>query len=155
MEPTYFTYLINCTQYLPIIDKTNPVAINDTKLCCSSDFSDPETPHLAPEQHHLDTKPPTQISASALGVPSPYFPFGWWLYIAVSGRSLARQGFPCHATLSKHSPIKPVMLLPFMTVFLCSTLTSPNLPELSESRLFFNCICAILFRRNVFPKSYQ
>lgn len=75
------------------------------KLCCLSEFSDLETPHLLAEQHHLDMEAPSLIFRSPLWVSLPYTPFKWWPLAALTGRSLASRDFPSHAALSGHYPV--------------------------------------------------
>lgn len=154
LEPTCFTYPGKLTPYLLSIDKTKPMAIKETKpLLPFRVLWRRTSPPLTAEPQHLNTEPPLWFPPTSLGLPQPYSSFGWWPRGAVSGRSLAGRGFPCHAILSKHFPEKLVGC-DCGPVSTCSTLASLNLPEPAESSLS-SCIWAILFRSNVFPKSYQ
>lgn len=79
-----------CNQHLLAIDNTNPVAIEIIlNCCCSLELSDPETPHLAAKQHHLDPQAPSSIPFSP-GSFLVLFHFGWRPHGAVFGRSASR-----------------------------------------------------------------
>lgn len=102
----------NCTQHLPTIDKTNPVAIKDPNHCLSSELPDPETPHQAAVSIIWTCKRPLSMSPLPPGTSFTFFlfrpgalcgclwKFSYWERLFFSCSPVQILNKACHAILS-------------------------------------------------------